>query len=679
MYNLAQRINYIVKKKNNITNILFCFLFCWISIGTIKAQKVSAIEHEASEGYSKRFTDSLASLTIQMAALQTAQKTGNREDQAICSAYLALSHKRLLHLKEFTKYAERSYDIASSIKSNRAKAFSNTAMGYLKSYTDDKTQALTFFLEAYALFNTMQSYDQSAKLGADISYLFSPDSPDKVKKYADEGLSFAEKSGNPESILHARLAVGSYLSDLIAAGENNRWQEAVSFFKQTIDFIEKNEAKIDSKSNIGIAYINLAALYMNGPKPIDENSFLSALEKAMLIGKQYGIKGVYRSSMGLRGQYYVSKGEYRTAENLFKEGIAYQQSLPYKDNYLLAAFYECLKNIAAEEKDYKAYFEYDASFIKYNKLKYDESTQQILQNTDAKYESEKKIARIKQLEQENKLQKKNQLLGYGISAVLLIGLVFMYRSYYFRQRYHQKREDFLQQQQTNNELKMELLEKETLENLAEKLSLERRLLQSQMDPHFIFNALGNIQGMILRKDTDLAVLYLGKFAKLSRRVLEQSRMETVTLEEEILTLKNYIELQQLRLNQSFDFQIQCDDSVDQQLPIPPLLIQPFVENAIEHGLKPLEVFQKGILFITFEERPVENLLICTIKDNGIGLTASRRQKTDDSHRSLSTKITDERLLLMLKDNSQAKLEVRELTIDKDGQQGCMVTLSIPIL
>lgn len=668
-----------MRKKNNITDFLFCFLFCWISLSTIKAQQISSIEHQASEGYSKRFTDSSASLKMLMSALHTSQKVGNKEDEAICSAYLALTHKRLLHLKEFTKYAERSYDIAGSLKSDRAKAFANAGMGYLKSYTDDKSQALTFFLEAYTLFNRMQSYDQSAKLGADISYLFSPDSPEKVKKYADEALSFAEKSGNPESILHARLAVGSYLSDLIAAGEANRWQEAVSFFKQTIIFIEKNEAKIDSKSNIGIAYINLAALYMNGPKPIDKNSFLSALEKALTIGKQYGIKGVYRSSMGLRGQYYVSKGEYRTAENLFKEGIAYQQSLPYKDNYLLAAFYECLKNIAAEEKDYKSYFEYDKSFIRYNKLKYDESMQQILQNADAKYESEKKMARIQQLEQENKLQKKNQLLGYGISAVLLIGLIFMYRSYYFRQRYHQKREDFLQQQQTNNELKMELLEKETLENLAEKLSLERRLLQSQMDPHFIFNALGNIQGMILRKDTDRAILYLGKFAKLSRKVLEQSRMKTIPLEEEIQTLKNYIELQQLRLNQSFDYQIQCNESVDQQIHIPPLLIQPFVENAIEHGLKPLEAFQKGILFINFEEKPEENLLICIIRDNGIGLTASRKQKTDNSHRSLSTEITDERLLLMLKDNSMAKLKIRELNIDKDGQQGCMVTLSIPIL
>lgn len=666
-----------MRKKNNITKLFLCLLFCWISC-SIQAQSISSAERVASEGYSKRFTDSSAALKIQMAALHTAQKSGNKEDEAICNAYLALTHKRLLHFKEFMKYAEKAYDIAGSLKSDRAKAFASTAMGYLKSYTDDKSQALNFFLEAYALFSKMQSYDQCAKLGADISYLFSPGSESKVKKYADEGLSYAEKSQNPESILHARLAVGSYLTDLVAAGEANRWQEAVTFFNETINFIEKNEEKIDSKSNIGITYINLAALYMNGPKPINEKAFLSALESALLIGKQYGIKNVYRSSMGLRGQFYVEKGEYRTAESLFKEGIFYQLSLPYKDNYLLATFYGCLKDIAAKEKDYKAYLEYDTFFMKYNQLKYDESTQQMLQNADAKFESEKKISRIQQLEQENKLQKKNKLLGYGISAVLLIGLIFMYRSYYFRQRYHQKREDFLQQQQTNTDLKMELMEKETLENLAEKLSLERRLLQSQMDPHFIFNALGNIQGMILRKDTDLAVLYLGKFAKLSRRILEHSRMETITLEEEIQTLENYIELQQLRLNQSFDYQIQCDESVDQQLQVPPLLIQPFIENAIEHGLKPLSASQRGLLIIHFEEKPDENLLICTIKDNGIGLTASRKQKTNDSHRSLSTKITDERIMLMLKDNSQAKLEVRELTADHDGQQGCIVTLSIPI-
>jgi hypothetical protein len=146
-------IVYSEKKQYNNRNSLWSLLFWWVSCTSLQAQTISTAEMAASDGYSKRFTDSSSSLKLQMAALQTAQETGNKEDEAICSAYLALTHKRLLHFKEFMKYAERSYDIAGSVKSNRAKAFSSWAMGSLKSYIDDKSQALHFFLEAYTLFS----------------------------------------------------------------------------------------------------------------------------------------------------------------------------------------------------------------------------------------------------------------------------------------------------------------------------------------------------------------------------------------------------------------------------------------------------------------------------------------------------------------------------------------------
>ncbi|QJB31708.1 histidine kinase [Chitinophaga oryzae] len=650
-------------------------LFCMLISGGVRAQGISATEKSAREGYAKRFTDSTASIRIQLEALHLAEEQKNKADQAICGAYLAMTHRRLLHLKEFTRYAELSHLAADATTDNRAKAYAAWAMGSLRSYIDDKSKALDYLLEAYGLFTQLEAYDLCAKIGADISYLFSPGSEEKVKKYADAALAYAEKSGEPENILHARLAVGSYLLDRTASGDRGQWQEAVTFFRETTELAEKEDTKIISKSNIGIAYINLAVLYLNGPKPTDEQAFLSCLEKASAISQRYELKNVYRSAIGLRGQFFLEKGEYRIAENLFKTGIAYQQALPYKDNYLLAAFYGSLKELAAREKDYAAYYAYDVPFLRYNQLKYDESTQQMLQNADARFESDKKATRITQLEQENHLQKKNKLLGYGIAAVLLTGLVFMYRSYYYRQRYFQNREDILQQQQANNELRMQLMEKETLENLADKLSLERRLLQSQMDPHFIFNALGNIQGMILKQDTALAVSYLSKFARLSRRMLEHSRMEKITLEDEIATLKNYIELQQLRLNNSFDYHI--DNQASTALQLPPLLIQPFVENAIEHGLKPLADTQYGLLTVRFNEQSDDHILVCTITDNGIGLTESRRRKTDDSHQSLSTKITDERLLLMLKDNPHTRLEVREQPAT-DGQ-GTIVTLYIPII
>jgi hypothetical protein len=656
-----------------IISLLLLFIFTAFA----NAQQASSIEKLAVYGYSKRFSDSASCIKMQLQALELAKKKNAIEDQVICYSYLALTQRRLLHLKEFTRYADSAFFLSGKTKEIRAKAYASLAMGSLKSYIDDKSQAIEYLLTAYKLFSKTMAHDQCAKIASDISYLFSPASPTKVEKYAREALFHASKSGDPESLLHARLAFGSYLTDNLETGIGEKWQEALNFFKETVAFAEKNSSNIVSKSNIGIAYINLADLYSKAPKPIDEKAFLKNLEKATAIAKKYNVRIIYRSAIGLQGFYFTEKGDYAKAELLFIEGIKYQKSLPYTDNYLLATFYDCLKNVAAKRKDFEAYYNYDTEYIKYNQLKYDESTQKLLQNADVRYESSKKIERIKQLELENELVQKNKLLGYGIAGVLLIGLVFMFRSYYYRQRYYQNREDFLKQEQANSELKVQLMEKETIENLAARLAMERRLLRSQMDPHFIFNALGNIQSMILQKDTLPAVSYLNKFAKLTRQVLEQSRKETISLDEEISTLKNYIELQQLRLNNGFEYLIECDETVETDVLIPPLLIQPFIENAVEHGLKPLTKEIKGLIEIYFTQHIDERNLVCTIKDNGIGLTASEKLKRNDNHESLSTKITDERLSKMQKENPYAGFEVLER--DANEGSGCIVILNIPIL
>lgn len=663
-------------KNANLKRLFFLLLFIFLAI-KVHPQKASATENLAAYGYSKRFSDTASCKKMQQLALQQAKKKNSIDDKIICYSYLALTQRRLLHLKDFSHYADSAYYLSGKTNKIRPKAYAFLAMGTLKSYIDEKPQAIQYLLASYKLFAQAAAHEQCSKIASDISYLFSPASPTKVKKYAREALYHAAKAGDPESILHARLAFGSYLTDNLESGTGKKWQEALNFFKETVSLAEKSSGSIVSKSNIGIAYINLADLYSKGPKPIDEKSFLKNLEKATAIAKQYNIRIIYRSAIGLQGFYFTEKGDYAKAELLFIEGIKYQKSLPYTDNYLLATFYECLKDVAAKRKDFEAYYNYDAEYVRYNQLKYDESTQKVLQNADVRYESSKKIERIKQLELENELVQKNKLLGYGIAGVLLIGLVFMFRSYYYRQRYYQNREDFLKQEQANSELKVQLMEKETIENLAATLSLERRLLRSQMDPHFIFNALGNIQSMILQKDTLPAVSYLNKFAKLTRQVLEQSRKETISLDEEISTLKNYIELQQLRLNNGFEYVIECDETVETDVLIPPLLIQPFVENAVEHGLKPQAKEIKGLITIHFTQHTDEKNLICTIKDNGIGLAASRKLKLKDNHESLSTKITDERLSKMQKENPYAGFEVRER--DAEDGPGCIVILNIPIL
>ena len=662
--------------KNSLSKWLFYILILFFS--NTNAQQISSIEKIAAYGYSKRFSDSSASKKIQLQALDLAKKKNNIDDEVICYSYLALTQRRLLHLKEFARYADTAYILAEKSNKIRVKAFASLAQGSLKSYIEDRPQALEHFLKGYQLFAQIKAHDQCAKIASDISYLFSPASPEKVKKYSREALQHAAKAGDAESQLYARLAFGGYLTDRLDSGYKEEWILTLNFFKETVALAEKNTSQIVSKSNIGIAYINLADLYAKGPKPIDETAMLNNLRKATAIAKKYNVKIIYRSAIGLQGMYYTEKGDYAKAELLFIEGIKYQLSLPYTDNYLLATFYNSLKDVSIKRYDYKAYYGYDTLYAKYNQLKYKESTQKLLQNADARYESSKKIERIKQLELENELEQKNKLLGYGIAGVLLIGLVFMFRSYYFRQRYYLKREEILKQEQANSELKVQLMEKETIENLAARLSLERRLLRSQMDPHFIFNALGNIQSMILQKDTIPAVSYLNKFAKLTRQILEQSRKETISLEEEIGTLKNYIELQQLRLNNSFEYEIICDETVETDILIPPLLLQPFVENAVEHGLKPKTKEEKGRLQICFSRETDQKNLICTITDNGIGLAASRKLRINENHQSLSTTITDERLSKMQKEHPNAGFKVLERETE-NGETGCIVIINIPIL
>src|SRR6218665_908204 len=445
--------------KNSLSKWLFYILILFFS--NTNAQQISSIEKIAAYGYSKRFSDSSASKKIQLQALDLAKKKNNIDVEVICYSYLALTQRRLLHLKEFARYADTAYILAEKSNKIRVKAFASLAQGSLKSYIEDRPQALEHFLKGYQLFAQIKAHDQCAKIASDISYLFSPASPEKVKKYSREALQHAAKAGDAESQLYARLAFGGYLTDRLDSGYKEEWILTLNFFKETVALAEKNTSQIVSKSNIGIAYINLADLYAKGPKPIDETAMLNNLRKATAIAKKYNVKIIYRSAIGLQGMYYTEKGDYAKAELLFIEGIKYQLSLPYTDNYLLATFYNSLKDVSIKRYDYKPYYGYDTLYAKYNQLKYKESTQKLLQNADARYESSKKIERIKQLELENELEQKNKLLGYGIAGVLLIGLVFMFRSYYFRQRYYLKREEILKQEQANSELKVQLMKKKT--------------------------------------------------------------------------------------------------------------------------------------------------------------------------------------------------------------------------
>ncbi|MEO8819330.1 MAG: histidine kinase [Ginsengibacter sp.] len=211
------------------------------------------------------------------------------------------------------------------------------------------------------------------------------------------------------------------------------------------------------------------------------------------------------------------------------------------------------------------------------------------------------------------------------------------------------------------------------QNAAE---LEMQALRAQMNPHFIFNCLSSINRFILKNETEAASDYLTKFSRLIRMVLNNSNKTFITLEDELDTLKLYMDMERLRFKNSFDYNISFTNSIDaDNVFVPPLLLQPFVENAIWHGLMHREGQGRVEIELSIENK----ILMCIITDNGIGRkkSAMLKSKSAEKQKSLGLHITHERLALLNKNmDEQTSFNFEDITDDEGNGAGTRVILKI---
>ncbi|HXC03194.1 MAG TPA: two-component regulator propeller domain-containing protein [Bacteroidia bacterium] len=207
--------------------------------------------------------------------------------------------------------------------------------------------------------------------------------------------------------------------------------------------------------------------------------------------------------------------------------------------------------------------------------------------------------------------------------------------------------------------------------------IELKALRAQMNPHFIFNCIASIQNFILKSDTDSANRYLSKFSRLIRLVLINSTHEYISLEKELETLMLYLDLERMRFQNKFSYEFVSEPGIEAStILIAPLIIQPYVENAIWHGLMHLKE-RPGKLVIDL--RKTGNSLKCSVTDNGIGRKKSMESKQGNKHKSLGMSITKERL-----ENINAiyksKLSVNfiDLSDEKGNPAGTTVEIFIPL-
>lgn len=486
-------------------------------------------------------------------------------------------------------------------------------------------------------------------------------------------LKIRETENNPQYIGDVQNNIGIVLTKL------RRNTEAITYFDKALTNMEK--AKFDP--GIMSVCINHGALLNElGKTTQAREKFTRAIGIAQTIGDLMAYTatsvdlaiGYYRDKDYTKAKAillpivdstktplvdYVTVGEafgnlgmvYTKLNKLDSARYMYNQSIAIStiaNNPLgLRTAYGGLSETEAKAGNYAKAYEYLLQSQTIADTLYDANTAQAISNLKIGYEVERKEQENLRLQQDSELkdlrinQQRIVIVGLVVLTLLILLGVWLF--------YRQSR---------------------TIAAQREEL-LEQKLLQLQLNPHFIFNALQAIQEYIYSNNTTQAGQYIAKFAKLMRLTLENSREERIPLQKEVELLDNYLALQQLRLGQKLNYTINVAPGLNADIAeVQPMLIQPFVENAVEHGA--MHATQTGVVNVTFQQK--DNNIVITIADNGPGITAKEKAV---GHQSLSTQIIKERLALLSK-RSKQQSTLNIYNIGNTQGTGTQVEIVLPI-
>lgn len=411
-----------------------------------------------------------------------------------------------------------------------------------------------------------------------------------------------------------------------------------------LKYYQKAERLFKNSENLrGYALLNnyLGAYY---EKSNNITEAITYYNKALV---QYeSIQNKFGASLALYnlGLLYCHQKKYSDAMIYAQKSLDYAKEIGVLDQTfhtekLLSELYGYLNNPAASLAHYKNYI------VARDSITNQENNKKFVQ-AELNFEYKKREALLAE-----KSKRQTQFTIFSVlGSLLLIGLIFL----------------IYNRRQVKRRL---TLQKEVAE-------YEQKALHLQMNPHFVFNCLGSISSFIVQNGTDSALKYLSKFSKLMRLTLEYSKGSLIPIDKEIESLQNYLELEQLRFHNKFDFSIQSSEAVEFNMGLPPLLIQPFVENAILHGLVPKE--GKGKIGVRFDVAMGQ--LICVISDDGIGISKSKQMKEQSvqAHKSMALAITKKRLEIMeatLLKSAQIEIQEEE---ENNEITGTKVTLRLPV-
>ncbi len=465
------------------------------------------------------------------------------------------------------------------------------------------------------------------------------------------------------------------------------FESALSYIKKTKPFYQDGNRKVVWATAIGGVYrsmgnIDSAKYYL---LPLTEKSIeslgshvgsfepsrllitLKEYDKAILLLNQHIKKEKERNNyISLRGSLtvlskaYLGKNENKAALNAAREALAAIKRS--KGNVLLIENYETLSTIFYKLGNSDSAYIYLKLYMALKDSLLKKQYLFRLNNYKKEAEDEKTTSQINLLNKDNQLKAQKLKQESSLKNFLIISLILLLVAGVFIFRYltARRKNEKLLQEQAEQEWKLKQVELQ-----RQAAELEMQALRAQMNPHFIFNCLSSINRFILKNETKTASNYLTRFSRLIRMVLINSQKPLIALEDELQMLRLYLDMERLRFKDSFDYSITFLNTMEgDNIFIPPLLIQPFCENAIWHGL----MHKEGQGRLDIELSMEDNILNCTITDNGVGREKASvmNSKTAEKEKSMGLKITTERLALLNRDKGvHTFYEIEDLK-DEDG-------------
>lgn len=578
-----------------------------------------------------------------LSALAIAQKMNYKKGEARCFDLLGVFYRETSRYEEAINNHKRALEISQSIHDSTSIAYAYNNMGVAYRRLDETEKAFKYHFDALNISRATGDRRNRAIAMNSIGNIYL-----SIGDFKSAIIEF-EQCLKQEKEMGINIGQAINNANLGEAYEGlGEFDKAIAYYKEALKF---NQLE-NSDKGLAITYNLLGKVYL---KKNDYDLALSYLNDAVSYNHRLRDRINVADNYITIGKIYVKKGEYKNALDVLNRGLVIAREIGSQS--LIIDAYKVIGQTESMVGNYdKGYDFLNKAYELRDSIFKEQATPQMAKMRTL-YELDKKEDQIRLLRQENQINqlKLNNRLYTLVAAGIIIVLLFSGILFFL---YNRRQKSY-------------------------KLMLEYELqsLRSQMNPHFIFNAMNSIDNYIWKNKREEASSYLIKFSNLMRMTLQNSRTKTIRLADEIGFLKLYLELENFRLEEKLNYRIEISPELDvDEVVIPSMVVQPFVENAVLHGLSHKDDGER-LLIIRFYRN--ENLIVCEVEDNGVGREAAKASQENKlfKKQSVGIQVTEERVALLKQITGNRNLQIKIIDLKDDGNSqalGTKVIIRLPL-